>query len=89
MNLIDIYIAYLKYERRYSLRTVEIYTDVLYAFLRGIVYEGESIPDEVPDSRILENLTVQRIRRYEVFLLEDKALAPVTVNQHLSVLGSF
>ena len=89
MNLIDIYIAYLKYERRYSLRTVEIYTDVLYAFLRGIVYEGESIPDEVPDSRILENLTVQRIRRYEVFLLDDKALAPVTVNQHLSVLGSF
>ena len=89
MNLIDRYIAYLKYERRYSSRTVDIYTDVLDSFLRGIVYEGETVPEEVSDSRVLENLTVQRIRRYEVFLLDDRDLAPVTVNQHLSVLSGF
>ena len=89
MNLIDRYIAYLKDERRYSSRTVDIYTDVLMCFVREIVYEGESLPDVISDDGIRENLTVQRIRRYQVLLLDDKGLAPVTVNQHLSVLSGF
>ena len=89
MSLIDRYIAYLKNERRYSGRTVEIYSDVLASFLCGIVYEDEDVPEIISDARICENLTVQRIRRYEVYLLDDRKLAPVTVNQHLSVLSGF
>ena len=89
MDLIDRYIAYLKNERRYSSRTVEIYADVLDVFMRGIVYEGETLPEIVSDRQILDNLTLQRIRRYEVYLLDEKGLAPVTVNQHLSVLSGF
>ena len=89
MNLTDRYIAYLRDERRYSSRTVEIYTDVLMNFVREIVYEGEQVPEAISDRNIIDNLTVQRIRRYEVLLLDDKGLAPVTVNQHLSVLSGF
>ena len=89
MNLIDRYIAYLKDERRYSSRTVDIYTDVLLDFVREIVYEGEILPDVISDNDIKDNLSVQRIRRYEVLLLDDKGLSPVTVKQHLSVLSGF
>ena len=84
----DRYITYLKEERRYSTRTVEIYSDVLESFVREIVRDSD--PDAaLSDRMILDCLNLKMIRRYEVLLMDDKGLSPSTVRLHLSVLSGF
>ncbi len=82
------YITYLKEERRYSSRTVAIYTDVLDSFVWEIVQDGEPAA-EVTDRMILDCLNIRMIRRYEVRLMDDRGLSPSTVRLHLSVLSGF
>ena len=77
------YIRYLGTARRYSPRTIALYTDVLDRFA-AFASEGE----EPSDGRILEGLKPTILRSYEVRLLEEK-LSPRTVNLHLSVLSGF
>lgn len=85
MELIDRYIHYVRDIRRYSLRTVSIYTDVLNAFAEYILRD---VQNPVEEDLVL-SLTPSMIRQYEVYLLDDKGNKAKTVNMHLSVLSGF
>lgn len=76
MLLADEYIGYIRSVRRYSQRTVAIYSDVLKDFA-AFLPEESSVPE------------LDTIRNYEVFLLDDKGLSPRTVRMHLSVIGGY
>ena len=84
MTLIDKYITYIKGVKRYSSRTVSIYSDVLEGY-RSFVFENE----KYEDAKFLAYLNPQLIRSYEVELLDKKGLVPKTVNLHLSAVSSF
>ena len=77
MSAIDEYIAYVTSVRRYSPRTAQIYSEVLGDF--AAFASGD----------IVESLTPQIIRSYEVHLLDARGLDSRTVNMHLSVLSGF
>ena len=85
MDLIDRYIAYIRDERRFSARTVILYTDVLRDFLCYINCQDIVFTEELAD----EYLQLQPVRDYEVYLLDNKKLSTSTVNLHLSVLSGF
>ena len=84
MTLIHRFIDYIRSVRRYSQRTAEIYESVLNDFCRDRVVDKMA-----PDSELIEVLTLQHLRSYEVNLLDDRSLSPKTVNLHLSVLSRF
>ena len=88
MTLVDRYISYIQKERRFSSRTVELYTSVLADFVHRIVCDSKDGVD-VSDQMIKDNLKIVRIRDYEVQLLDQAGLSPVTVNLYLSVLSGF
>ena len=75
--MIDRYIGYIAAVRRYSVRTQQIYREVLeqFASFTGITDFSSVKPSD--------------IRGYELFILDDKGLDARTVNLHLSVLSSF
>ena len=75
--MIDRYIDYIASVRRYSVRTQQIYRDVLeqFASVTGI---GD-----------FSTVNANHVRGYEMYLLDDKGLDTSTVNQHLSVLSGF
>ena len=75
--LTDDYIAYIATVRRYSPRTQAIYRDVLDRFT---AFSGGAV---------LESLTPSLLRSYEVYLMDERKMAPKTVNQHMSVLSGF
>ena len=77
MSLIDEYISYISSVRRYSRRTVEIYSEILHGFA------GFASGD------LLESLNHRMIRSYEVYLLDTRKEDPRTVNLHISVLSGF
>ena len=80
--MIDRYLTYLSSVRRYSPRTVEIYRGVLEDFLAFASLRGDS-------AALQENLNVQTIRSYEVYLLDERKERARTVDLHLSVLSGF
>jgi len=82
MSLIDKYLQYVSDVRRYSARTREIYSDILF----GFAAHGCEDPS---DEALLSALTMNGVREYEVWLLDQKGLSPKTVNLHLSVLSGF
>ena len=82
MTIIDKYIRYISDIRRYSPRTVQIYSDVLNRYLFKI-YEGRQASDE----DIIASLNRSEIRQYEAVLLEE-GISPRTVGLHLSALSS-
>ena len=88
MTLVDRYITYVQKERRFSSRTVELYTSVLADFVYRIICDSQENV-AVSDQMIKDNLKSVRIRDYEVKLLDEAKLSPVTVNLHLSVLSGF
>ena len=75
--MIDRYLEYLSSVRRYSPRTVEIY--------RGVLEDYRSFVSASPE----DNLSVQMIRSYEVYLLDEKKECARTVALHMSVLSGF
>ena len=75
--MIDRFIGYISSVRRYSVRTQQIYRDVLEQFAS---FTGISDFSCVKASDV---------RQYELYLLDDKGLGARSVNQHLSVLSSF
>ena len=89
MDLVDKYISYVRDERRYSERTVSIYADVLHRFFASSMSDEHESGSELSDQTIIEELTVQRIRSYEVGLMDNLKLNPSTVRLHLSVLSGF
>ena len=85
MTLVDKYLEYVETVRRYSPRTVGIYSEVLSSYLSYSV--GEDV--QWTDQDIIRVMTVPMIRNYEVHVLGDESLSPRTVNLHLSVLSGF
>lgn len=77
MPLIDEYITYISSVRRYSRRTVEIYSGILREFA------------DFASGDLLESLVPRMIRSYEVYLLDTRKDDPRTVNLHISVLSGF
>ena len=84
MTVIHQFIDYIRSVRRYSQRTAEIYESVLKDFCRD-----REVGDDAADSDLIAVLTLPEIRSYEVNLLDERKLAPKTVNQYLSVLSRF
>ena len=80
MNLIPRYISYIRSARRYSSRTVALYDRILNDFADSVCSDGTTLT---------EHLDPNGIRSYEVMLLDERKLAPKTVNLHLSVLSGF
>ena len=83
MSFIAKYIAYIRDIRRYSSRTVNIYTDALKNYLR-LIHKSESVDDTV----LIASPNRSEIRQYEVALMEE-GLSARTVGLHLSALSSF
>ena len=82
-GIISKYIAYIRNIRRYSPRTVDIYSDVLNNYLRLILKEHN-----IDDGTLIDSLNRSEIRQYEVMLME-KGLSGRTAGLHLSALSSF
>lgn len=78
MELIDKYIDYLGGVRRFSERTLQIYRSVL-----------EDFNAYLDTTELLDGLTPQVLRAYEVHLLENKHLGSRTVGLYMSALSSF
>ena len=83
--MIDRYLTYLSTIRRYSPRTVEIYRDILTEFLSFASLRGST----AVSTALKENLTIQLIRSYEVYLMDERKESAKTVSLHLSVLSGF
>ena len=81
MNLIDQYIDYIRYVRRYSPRTVEMYTQTVMDFAAACCASD--------DESLISALNVSQIRSYEVSLIDSRNMSAKTVNQHLSALSGF
>ena len=81
MKLVDQYVDYIKHVRRYSARTVEIYTQVVMDFAAVCCAKC--------DEDLLAALNVSEIRSYEVDLIDSRKMSAKTVNQHLSALSGF
>lgn len=84
MSYIEGYIGYVKNVRRYSPRTVQIYTDVLESYARHVFKGGEP-----SDEQLLESLNLSEMRAYQVHLLDDCRMSSRTVCQHMSALSGF
>ena len=89
MDLVDKYISYVRNERRYSERTVSIYTDVLRRFFVSSLSLEQEDHRDLTDEEVIGELTVQRIRSYEVNLMDNQKLNASTVRLHMSVLSGF
>ena len=85
LPIIDSYITYIRDVRRYSERTVCIYSDVLKKYVEH-VSDGAS---DFSDDKLLESLNISEIRSYEVYLMEECKMIPRTVCLHLSALSGF
>ena len=81
MQLIDQYISYIKSVRRYSQRTVTLYT--------GVLEEYAAKVSAHTDAELLASLNVSEIRSYQVHIMDKRKLSPKTVSLHMSVLSSF
>ena len=87
MNLIDSYIEYVRTVRRYSPRTVSIYSDVLRDYFAFVSSKSE---EPVSETEFIESLNVSEIRQYEAAMMDGKyPKSARTVNLHLSALSGF
>ena len=86
MDLIHSYLDYIKYVRRYSQRTYEIYHDVLQEWCHWVDQAGFA---SEPGIFSEVDISPTSIRSYEVWLLDKKKMVPKTVNLHLTVMSSF
>lgn len=84
MSLKSTYIDYLSDVRRYSVRTCEIYRDVLNEYF---AFAGDGL--EVKDEDVPEYLSIQLLRNYEVYLIDTRKENARTVGLHLSALSGF
>ena len=93
MGLIDRYIDYLENVRRYSPRTVAIYSEVLADYANMIAADsgkdGTDGLQSVSDEELVSSLNPSELRSYQVHLLDSKGLSPKTVNLHISVMSGF
>ncbi len=83
MNIIEKYISYIRDVRRYSPRTVEIYSRALENYVH--VIHGL---EDVDDDELVRSMNPSEIRLYEVILMEE-GISAGTVSLHLSALSGF
>ena len=83
MTIIDKYLRYISDIRRYSVRTVQIYGDVLKKYVH-VIHHCE----DIDDASLIISLNRSEIRQYESELLQN-GISPRTVGLHLSALSSF
>lgn len=89
MGCLSDFTDYLKVRRRYSPRTVKLYSDAVGDFLLYALPERQNeATSAIPDNEILEVLRFQIIRGY-VSNMMDRSLDARTVNLHLSALSTF
>ena len=69
MKLVDRYTIYIRDIKRYSSRTVDIYTSVLKDFLK--MSFGEELRD-ISDDDAVSVMTTSMIRRYQMSLMESE-----------------
>ncbi|PLX08969.1 MAG: integrase [Marinilabiliales bacterium] len=79
---IELFVKYLKYEKRYSLHTVKSYETDLIQF-RNFINDHGLMSDNISDY-----LTYQNIRQWIIFLSQEN-LSARTVNRKLSCLKTF
>ena len=84
MNLIEKYIAYVRNVKRYSSRTVDIYTEILNSFYAFVLKQ-----DEFSDRNIISSLNQSEIRQYIATNIKTSRFSSRTANLHLSVLSGF
>ncbi len=84
--MIDRFLEYIRSQRRYSPRTVQLYSDALEE-LCGYVHNGLQSKD-LSDSQIVEALQSQLIRGFVANGLEN-GKSPRTMNLKLSAISSF
>lgn len=89
MGCLSDFTDYLKVRKRYSPRTVKLYSDAVGDFLLYALPERQNVATSaIPDNEILEVLRFQIIRGY-VSNMMDRSLDARTVNLHLSALSTF
>lgn len=79
--LVDSFLEYLRSERNYSLVTVENYAIDLVQF--------ETFFESLNDGVTWETVDASIVREWEIQMLDDKKMAPASVNRKLSALRSF
>ena len=84
MTHIERYIDYIRNIRRFSPRTVKIYSDVLDSYVHHALKEGET-----SDQVLIESLNLSELRAYQMELLDARKMSPRTVCQHMSALSGF
>lgn len=89
MSLVDKYLDYVSTQKRYSPRTVAIYSDSLGCFFGFAAPDAPLRVEQLSDADIVGMLHRNVLRAYQLFLLDRKGQNPRTVNLHLSVLSSF
>ena len=81
MNIVNQYIDYIRNVRRYSDRTVELYSQAIMDFA--------SVSGAESDSGLIAALNLSEIRSYEVILIDQRKMSAKTVNLYLSSLSGF
>ena len=81
MNIVNQYIDYIRNVRRYSDRTVELYSQAIMDFA--------SVSGAESDSGLIAALNLSEIRSYEVKLIDQRKMSAKTVNLYLSSLSGF
>ena len=89
MTLIDEYLDYVRYARRYSPRTVQIYEAVLSDFITRCVDLDGAAGADAQNEALLRALNTTQLRNYEVWLMDERKMQPKTVVQHISALSAF
>ena len=82
--IIDRYISYVRNIKRYSSRTVHIYSEVISKYARVIASDRD-----LSDEQLVKSLNPTQIRNYEVYLMDEEKMVPKTVRLHLSALSGF
>lgn len=86
MDYVAEYLEYIAVQKRYSKRTVEIYSSVIADFLR-FVSGSDSGTVTIGDADAVSVLNRNVIRAWQLYLLDERELSPRTVNLNLSVLS--
>lgn len=87
--LVDLFISYIKVQRRYSNRTQILYKESIERYLSYVYFDNDKQSAHLfTDKEIIDSLNVIQIRNFIAYLL-NRGLNERSVNLHLSALGSF
>ena len=91
MGIIESYMEYLREQKRYSLRTQQLYSSAIEEYYLYIYRDAIGKKEEVytlPDSQLLEALTISNVRNFIASAIQG-GLSARSVNLQLSALKGF